>query len=168
MILFCLKIFVLILIVYAFEEFYFIYGNLHILDRFMVPVRNLCVLICIFILSSLLIKKKFQIYKYQLFSSLIVIGSSLFVILFTMIAVERSKKISYVQYILILTSFILMGIELVLVKYLTDILYIEKLLILGLKGVVGTIIFIIINSIYSKEEFFSFIDKLIGFEYDNM
>ena len=168
MILFCLKIFVLILIVYAFEEFYFIYGNLHILDRFMVPVRNLCVLICIFILSSLLIKKKFQFYKHQLFPSLIIIGSSLSVILTTIITVERFNKFSNLQYSFIAISFILMGIELVLVKYLTDILYIEKLLILGLKGVFGSIIFIVINSIYSKEEFFCFIDKLIGFEYDNM
>ena len=167
-ILFCLKIFVLILIVYAFEEFYFIFGNLHILDRFMVPVRNLCVLICIFILSSLLIKKKFQFYKHQLFSSLIVIGSSLFVILFTIITVERFLQLLDVHNLLYPTAFILMGIEIVLVKYLTDILYIEKLVILGLKGVFGSIIFIVINSIYSKEEFFSFIDKLIGFEYDNM
>ena len=167
-ILFCLKIFLLTLIVYAFEEIYFIYGNLHILDRFTVPIRNLCVLISIFILSSLLVKKKCQFYKHQLFSSLIIIGSSLFIILFIIFTVERFIKLLSLSNLLYPSIFILMGIEIVLVKYLTDILYIERLVVLGLKGVVGTILFIVINSIYSKEEFFSFFDKLMSFEYDNM
>ena len=64
--------------------------------------------------------------------------------------------------------YVLMGIEIVFIKYLTDILFINRLIILGLKGVFGTIIFIVINSLYNKEQFFYFFDKIMFFEYDNM
>ena len=95
-ILFCLKIILLILVIYICEEIYFIIGNNHILDRVITPMRNLVVLVIIFIFSSFLIKKQFKLYKHQLIPSVIVIGSSLFIILFI---------------------YVLMGIEIVLIKY---------------------------------------------------
>ena len=64
--------------------------------------------------------------------------------------------------------YVLMGIEIVFDKYLTDKQFIDRLVILGLKGVFGTISFIVINILYNSEEFFSFFDKLMTFEYDNM
>ena len=61
-----------------------------------------------------------------------------------------------------------MGIEIVLTKYLTDILYINLYFILVLKGVFETIIFAIINICVKGEEIFYFVDKFMVFEYDNM
>jgi len=45
--------------------------------------------------------------------------------------------------------YILMGIEIVLIKYLTDILFIDPFLILFTKGAIGSIAFIFVN-IYLK------------------
>ena len=41
--------------------------------------------------------------------------------------------------------------------------YIILILMLGLKGILGTIVFIVINIKVSKEEFFNFLDKKINF-----
>ena len=166
--LFCIKIFVLILIVYAFEEIYLIVGNIHILDRLDVPMRNISVLFVILVLSSILIKKQFQFYIHQLFPTFIVIGSSLFIILFNALTVERFGKVFNINFLYYMILYVLMGIEIVLDKYLTDIEFIDSYLILGLKGVIGTITFTIINIFYNAEEFFYLFDKLMYFEYDNM
>jgi hypothetical protein len=61
-----------------------------------------------------------------------------------------------------------MGLESVLIKYLVDIQYINIFLILGIKGIVGTLTFGIINIKYSKIEFFNFFDNFLDFEYDDM
>ena len=167
-ILFSLKIFFLILIVYVFEELYFIVGNIHILDRLNVPMRNISVLFVILVLSTLLIKKKFQFYKHQLFSSVIVIGTSLFIILFNATSVERFGKIFNINFLYYMILYVLMGIEIVFDKYLTDKQFIDRLVILVLKGLIGTISFIAINILYNSEEFFYFFDKLMSFEYYNM
>ena len=165
---FCIKIFVLIFITYVFEELYFIVGNIHILDRLDVPMRNISVLFVILVLSSILIKRKIQFYIHQLFPTFIVIGSSLFIILFNAFTVVRFKKVFNINFLYYMILYVLMGIEIVLDKYLTDIEFIDIFLILGLKGVIGTITFTIISILYSAEEFFYLFDKLMFFEYDNM
>ena len=63
-------------------------------------------------------------------------------------------------------TYTLMGIELILIKYLVDIEFISIFFILGLKGVIGTIVFLIVNHFYSLSEFFDIFDKLLIFEYD--
>ena len=148
-IIFCIKTFLLILFIYICEEIYFIIGNMHIIDRLNVPKRNLAVLLIIFIFSPLLNKKKFKIYKHQLFPYLIVIGTSLFIILFNATTVERFRKIFNINFLYYVIAYILMGIEIVLIKYLTDILFIDPFLILFTKGAIGSIAFIFVN-IYLK------------------
>ena len=167
-IMFCLKIIFFVLIIYLCEEIYFIIGNMHILDRLNVPMRNISVLVIIFIFSSLLIKKQFKLYKHQLIPSLIVIGSSLFMILFNAITVTRFKKIFNINFLYYMITYLLMGFEIVLIKYLTDIQLIDTFLILALKGIFGTIAFIIINVFFNREKIFNFIDSFMAFEYDNM
>ena len=141
---------------------------MHILDRLNVPMRNLSVLVIIFIFSFLLIKKQFKLYKHQLIPSLIVIGSSLFMILFNAITVTRFKKIFNINFLYYMITYLLMGFEIVLIKYLTDIQLIDTFLILALKGIFGTIAFIIINVFFNREKIFNFIDSFMAFEYDNM
>ena len=79
--------------IYLLEEIYYIIGNTHIMDRLNIPMRNLAVLITVFILSSLLIKKQFKLYRHQLFPSLIVIATSLTLIIFNVLDITRFKKI---------------------------------------------------------------------------
>ena len=165
---FCVKIILLILFIYIGEEIYFTLGNMHILDRLNVPMRNISVLIIIFVLSSLLTKKQFKLYKHQLIPSLIVIGSSLFIILFNAISVTRFKKIFNINFLYYMMTYVIMGIEIVLIKYLTDILFINSFLILAIKGFIGTIVFIFINIFLTGKELFYLFDKLMTFEYDNM
>ena len=168
-ILFCIKTFLLILFIYLIEENYFIFGNTHILDRVNVPMRNVGILFTILIFSSLLIKKEFNFYKHQLIPSLIFIVSSLFIIIFDGTTTPRFKKLySFLNIISYMIIYLLMGIEIVLIKYLIDIQYINPFIILFIKGVIGTIIFIIINIIFNNETFFNLIDKFIPFLYDNM
>ena len=64
--------------------------------------------------------------------------------------------------------YVLMGIEIVLIKYLTDIQFIDPLLILAMKGFFGSIIFIIINIYFNGDKLFYFIDEIMTFEYDNI
>ena len=165
---FSVKILLLILIIYIFEEIYLIIGNTHILDRLNVPMRNLSVLITIFLFSSLLIKKNFIIYRHQLVPSLIVIGSSLFIIIFNATSVTRFNKVFGVNFFYYIILYILMGIEIVLTKYLTDVQFINTFVILGLKGIFGTIAFIFVNIYFGGDKLFYFADQFMVFEYDNM
>ena len=167
-ILFCIKIVLLILAIYIFEEIYFIIANTHILDRLNVPMRNLSVLVTIFIFSSLLIKKQFKLYLHQLIPSIIVIGTSLFIILFNATSVTRFKKVFNINFLYYMIIYVLFGLEIVLIKYLTDIQFINSLLILGLKGIIGTIAFIVVNIFINGEKLFYFVDKFMVFEYDYM
>jgi hypothetical protein len=82
--------------------------------------------------------------------------------------IKRSDKLFGFNFIYYLFSFILMGLELVLIKYLVDIQFISIFFILGLKGVIGTIVFLILNHIYSLVDFFILFDKILYFEYDEM
>ena len=67
-----------------------------------------------------------------------------------------------------MTIYILLGVEIVLIKYLTDIQFIDPFLILALKGIFGTIIFIIINIFIDGEKMFNYADGFMVFEYDYM
>ena len=166
--LFCIKIILLILVTYICEELYFIIGNTHLLDRLNVPMRNLSVLVIDFIFSSLLIKKQFKIYKHQLIPSFIIIGTSLSIILFNAISITRFEKIFNINFLYYMIVYVLMGIEIVLIKFLTDIQFINRFLILSLKGIIGTFVFIFINIFLYGEKLFNLIDKLMTFEYDGL
>ena len=132
-VLFCLKIFFIILIIYLIEEIFFIFANNHILDRLNVCIRNIGVLIPAFILSSLLTKTDWHINKHQLYPSIIIIALSLFMIFFNYFSIVRFEKIYNIKLLYYLIIFMLTGVELVLIKYLIDIEFISIFLILGLK-----------------------------------
>lgn len=166
--LFCFKLFSLILIIYITEELYFIVANNHIMDRLICPIRNLGILIALLFFSPLLIKKTWALDRHQLFPLIIILIFSLLIIGFNMANVSRFQKVFGVKILIYLATFILMGLEMVLLKYLIDIQFISPFLILGLKGLIGTIIFIFINVFFTKDEFFDFFDDILKFEYEDM
>ena len=165
---FWMKIFVIILIIYFTEEAYFMIANNHILDRLVVCMRNIGTLIPLFILSSLLIRKNWHIYKHRLYPSIIITLISLFMILFNAIKIPRFKKIFNINFLYYMIVYVLMAVESVLIKYLIDKEFINIFLILALKGLIGTIIFGIINILVSPIKFFDFFDKLMSFENEYM
>ena len=61
-----------------------------------------------------------------------------------------------------------MGLEIVIVKHLMDKEFISMYLILGIKGIIGTIIFTIINIAFTKRQFYDLLDSILTFEYDDM
>ena len=167
-ILFWSKIIFIIAIIYFMEELYFIFSNNHILDRIVCPIRNLGFLISILIFSPLLVRKSCFVYRHQLFPLIIIFILSITMIVFNITKIERFDKIFGLNFVIYFLSFTLMGLESVLIKYLVDIQYINIFLILGIKGIVGTLTFGIINIKYSKIEFFNFFDNFLDFEYDDM
>ena len=164
----CIKNFFILLIVYLSEEMYFIFSNNHILDRIIVNMRNFWILIFLLFLSPFIIKKSSYTYRHQLFPSIIILFIALFMILYNAIGIERFHKVFGVNLIAYFCCFFLMGLELTLVKYLLSIQFMSMYLILFLKGVIGTIIFLIINLSCDKRDFFNFLDKILSFEYDDM
>ena len=165
---FWFKNFLIIVIIYFIEEMYFIIANNHILDRLICPIRNLGILITLLIFSPLLIKKNWSLYRHQFVPLIIIFFLSLFIILFNMMEIDRFKKIFRLNFLFYLFSFILMGLEIVLTKYLIDNQFMNIFIILTIKGIIGTIIFIIINKNFSKKQFFYFFDKILHFEYEEM
>ena len=166
---FCLKLFSLILIIYVSEELYFLIANNHIMDRLICPSRNMGFLISILFFSRLLIKKTWALERHQYIPLIIIVFPSLLIFFFNMLTVDRFQKVFNINGSLIyFIIFLLMGLEMVLIKYLIDIKFISIFLILGIKGLIGTIIFIFINAFYNKDQFFDFIDDIIGFEYEDM
>ena len=89
-------------------------------------------------------------------------------ILFNAIKFERFNKIFGWNLIAYFGSFFLMGFELSLLKYLLSIEFVSMYLIMFFKGVIGTVIFLIINLYCDKDDFFNFLDKILSFEYDFM
>ena len=162
------KIFISLLITYASEEIYFIFSNNHILDRVIVNMRNFWILIFLLFVSPFVIKKSSYTYRHQLFPSIIIIFIALFMILFNAIKFERFNKIFGWNLIAYFGSFFLMGFELSLLKYLLSIEFVSMYLIMFFKGVIGTVIFLIINLYCDKDDFFNFLDKILSFEYDDM
>ena len=166
--LFLFKIFCIIVLIYFTEEIYFIIVNNHILDRLICPIRNLGFLISTLIFSPLLIKNSWVLYRHQFIPLIIIFILSISIICFNFIQIERFKKIFGLNFIFYLFSFSLMGLEMVLIKYLVDEQFINIFLILGIKGIIGTLVFTIINLIYNKVDFFTLFDKILFFEYDEM
>ena len=162
------KIFISLLITYLSEEIYFIFSNNHILDRVIVNMRNFWILIFLLFVSPFVIKKSSYTYRHQLFPSIIIIFIALFMILFNAIKFERFNKIFGWNLIAYFGSFFLMGFELSLLKYLLSIEFVSMYLIMFFKGVIGTVIFLIINLYCDKDDFFNFLDKILSFEYDFM
>ena len=167
-ILFWLKIFLEIIIIYLIEEIYFIIANNHILDRLICPIRNLGVLIALLIFSRLLLKKTWSLYRHRFVPLIIIFILSIFIIIFNILNVKRFTRIFRENSLFYFLSFILMGLEMVLIKYLVDSQFINIFLILGIKGIIGTIAFTIIIIKINKVDFFSFFDKFLYFEYDEM
>ena len=165
---FSLKIFFIIILIYITEELYFIIANNHILDRIICPIRNLGILISLAFFSPLLIKNSIVKYSHQIVPLIIIFFLSAVIIVFNIIRVKRFEKIFGLNLIFYLFSFILTGLEIVLIKYLVDKQFVSIFLILGLKGVIGTIIFGIFNYFFNKYEFFYFFDKILYFEFDEM
>ena len=106
--------------------------------------------------------------KYIIIIKQIIFILSMLIILYNAFTIERFDKIFGLNFIYYLVSFILMGLEMVLIKYLVDIEFISIFFILGLKGVIGTIVFMILSHIYSRVDFFILFDKILYFEYDEM
>lgn len=168
-IVFSLKNFVLIIIIYICEEAYFIIANNHILDITMCPIRNIGNLISILIFSPILLKNSFLKYRHQFIPFAIIFILSASLISFDIITVDIYKNIYRIKALIIyIITFILMGFESVIIKYLVDCQFISMFLILGLKGIIGTCVFCIINIRYSKIECFNFIDDFLYFKYEEM
>lgn len=162
--LFWLKVILIIIVIYIIEELYFMIGNNHILDRLVVCMRNVGILIPTFLLSSLLIKKNWKFNKHQLYPCIIIIFISLFMIIYNASTVQRFNKIFNINFLYYLSVYVLTGVELVLIKYLVDVQFINVFLILGIKGLIGTITFGIINLLVNRHNFIYFFSEFLSFE----
>ena len=171
---FLLKVTLSIIFIYISEELYFILTNIHILDRIICPIRNIVILIAMLIFSLILLNdkidktqiKNFLIYKrHQVIPLLIIFLLSLFLILYNAFKISRFLHLYSLNMLFYVICFILTGIEFTIIKYLVDKLFINKFLILGIKGILGTIVFTIINIVISKKNFEEFFDDILSFEY---
>ena len=166
---FWIKIFLLILVTYIIEELYFLLSNNHVLDRVICPIRNFGILLALFIFSPIFLKKACSYNKHQMIPFIIIFILSILIILFNVFGVDRFlKKFKPVNSSIYYTTYFLMGLEIVILKHLVDNEFISIFLILGIKGVIGTIIFTGINIAFTKKQFFDFLDSILTFEYDNM
>lgn len=172
---FILKVILLIIFIYISEELYFLLINNHVLDRIMCQIRNFIILISILILSLIFFGKKidktqiknyFVYQKHEVIPLIIIFVLSLTIIMVNVLSINRFFKVygglNILYYSII---FFLMGIEVTIIKYLVDKLYINKFLILGIKGILGTIVFTVINITVNKDEFYLFFDNLLSYEY---
>ena len=167
--LFWVKIFLQVLVIYIIEELYFLLSNNHVLDRVICPIRNFGILLALFIFSPLLLKKYCSFNRHQIIPFIIIFFLSLLLILFNVFGVERFlKKFKPINSTVYYSTYFLIGLEIVLIKRLVDHKFISIFLILGIKGVIGTIIFTGINIAYTKREFYDFLDSFLTFEYDDM
>ena len=174
-ILFIIKVILLICFIYFSEEIYFIMTNNHELDRTVCPTRNMFTLFAILFLSIIFNRHKidkaqiqnFLTYKkHQIIPLIIIFLLSLFLMLYNPLKIERFKDLYNINLLIYIIIFLFMGFELVFIKYLVDTLFINKFLILAIKGILGTIIFIIINLTTNKNDYYNFFDKLLSFQYD--
>ena len=166
---FWIRIILLILVVYIIEELYFILSNSHTVERVICSIRNFCLLLGLFIFSPLILKKPCSYNKHHLIPSIMLFVFSLLILLFNIFAVERFfKKFQPVNSSIYYSEFFLMGLEIVIVKHLMDKEFISMYLILGIKGIIGTIIFTIINIAFTKRQFYDLLDSILTFEYDDM
>ena len=166
---FFLKNLLIIITIYIIEELYIIIGNNHIMERIICPIRNLSVFIGLLIFYPLIVKKCYVLHRHQTIPLIIIIFLYLFLLYFNSWVVDRfynfMNVISFFSYF---TIFILMGLEMILIKYLTDKQILNIFFIMGIKGIIGTIIFIIINFFFKENEFFQLFDNFLNFEYDDL
>ena len=168
-ILFWIKNFLLILVTYIIEELYFLLSNNHVLDRVICPIRNFGILLALFIFSPLFLKKACSYNKHQIIPFIIIFILSILIILFNIFGVDRFlKKFKPVNSSIYYTTYFLIGLEIVIIKRLVDYEFLSIFLILGIKGLIGTIIFTGINIAYTPRQFFDFLDSILTFEYDDM
>ena len=166
-ILFCLKIFFMILFICIIEDAYFICSNNHIIDRVICPIRNFGMLLSLVIFSFILMKKVVFRNKHQIFPIIIILIISMGIIIYNYGDIDRfKKKFSALNMIVYIIIFFCMGIEMIFIKILCDIEYLSIYLILGLKGIIGSIISLILNCVFTQEEFFNIFDKNFNFEYE--
>ena len=163
-----IKCYFYILVIYISEEAYFIIDNNHIIDRVIVNIRNFLILIFLLLFSPLIIRRSTYIYRHQLISCIIIMTIAIIIVFFNIFGVERFKKIHGYNLLLYCPCFFLMGLQFTLIKYLLSIEFVSMYFMIFLKGVFGTIIFAVINILYSSEEFFNFLDKILSFEYEYM
>ena len=88
--------------------------------------------------------------------------------LFNSIGIKRFSMIYELNLLFYFLTFILMGLETILLKDLVDNKYINIFIILGIKGILGTIVALIINVLFKNVEFFNILDHLLDFEYDDI
>ena len=166
-IIFWIKIFFIIVAIYFIEELYFIIDNNHILDRILCPIRNLSIFTSLLIISPFLIKNNFILYKHQYIPFIISLVLSTLIIFYNITEIDRFKNIYGLNIIFYTISFLLIGLEMILIKYLVDIKFVNIFLILGIKGILGTFIFGIINIMCNKKDLFNFFDIFLKYQYDN-
>ena len=171
---FVIKVSFLLIITYVFEDINFIVTNNHILDRLICAIRNVFALIAILILSAILFYKKIDknqiknflmFKKHQIIPLIIICILSVFLLLYNALKIPRFQVIYNINLLYYFICCILLGLELTLTKYLMETLYINKLLILGMRGLIGTVAFIVINLKVNKDDFFKFFDDIFLFQY---
>ena len=171
---FVVKVIISIIFMYVFEDINFIVINNHIIDRLICSIRILFALVGIIVLSAIIYHKKinkiqiknfFLFKKHQVIPLIIICVLSVFLILYNALKIDRFKALYNINLLYYIICCVSLGLELTLTKYLLETLYMNKFLILGLKGILGTIAFIIINIKVDKVEFFNFLDRILSFEY---
>ena len=145
---------ILIIIIYVCEDITFITINNHILDRLICPIRNAFALFAILILSGIIYHKKIikthiknfiVLRKHQVIPLIIIFILSIIILIFNSRGVIRFKVVyEFTNLFYFIIICILLGLELTCIKYLLEHLNINKFLILGLKGLLGTVVFSII------------------------
>ena len=168
-IIFILKHLLIISIIYFIEETYFIIANNHVMDRISCAMRNLSIFMSLVIFYPLIFRKCYAFYRHQVIPLIINLGFSLVLILINVFRIERFWVIFNTRNLIIYFSlFGLLGLEMILIKYLIDQQFLSTLMVLGIKGLIGTFVFSIINIFYNKREFFQLLDNIIKFEYEDI
>ena len=166
---FILKNLSIIALIYFIEEAYFILANEHVMDRLFCAIRNVSIFASLLLFYPIIFHKKFVIYRHQIWPLIINMVLSFILIIYNIGWNNRFFVIFNSQNLICYwTLFFLLGLEMILIKYLIDYQFLDITLILGIKGIIGTIVFSIINICFSKKNFFELIDKLIIFEYDDL
>ena len=171
---FILKVEISIIFIYISEELYFIMINIHILDRIICSIRNFFILFTMLIFSPILYKEKinksniknfFNFKRHQIIPLIIIFLLSFSMWMYNIFGIPRFLTIYNINILYYIICFILTGIEMTLIKYLVDKLFINKFLILGIKGLLGTGVFIFIYIKIGENKFYNFFDNLLSFEY---
>lgn len=167
--LFFLKNFLIILFIYIIEEAYFIIGNNHIMDRIICAIRNLAVFLGLLLFYPLIFKKSYVIYRHQTIPLILIIIVTFSLILLVSFISERFRILfNLVNISIYVILFLLMALEMILIKYVIDKQFLNLFLVMGIKGIIGTIVFIVVNIIYNEEELFKIFDKILQFEFENL